>query len=145
MDCEAVERPLWSLTCVVAWTAHHSACTVTDRVYRNHRMSSPHPTFFFFSSRRRHTSLTCDWSSDVCSSDLNVMPSIALLYGTPPPDEPGEPFVQARSEERRVGKECRSRWSPYHSKKNKLSTPRAIALSLREPRTRMSPSPATAV
>src|SRR5438477_1444006 len=31
--------------------------------------------FFFFSSRRRHTRLTCDWSSDVCSSDL----------------EPGEP------------------------------------------------------
>src|SRR5713101_9352527 len=26
--------------------------------------------FFFFSSRRRHTILTCDWSSDVCSSDL---------------------------------------------------------------------------
>src|SRR5690242_21950696 len=26
---------------------------------------------FFFSSRRRHTRLTCDWSSDVCSSDLN--------------------------------------------------------------------------
>src|SRR6266571_7845001 len=25
--------------------------------------------FFFFSSRRRHTRLTCDWSSDVCSSD----------------------------------------------------------------------------
>src|SRR6266480_4990560 len=28
--------------------------------------------FFFFSSRRRHTRLTCDWSSDVCSSDLTV-------------------------------------------------------------------------
>src|SRR5690242_20817550 len=28
--------------------------------------------FFFFSSRRRHTRLTCDWSSDVCSSDLQV-------------------------------------------------------------------------
>src|SRR5215204_7168065 len=26
--------------------------------------------FFFFSSRRRHTSSLCDWSSDVCSSDL---------------------------------------------------------------------------
>src|SRR6266571_1838246 len=26
---------------------------------------------FFFSSRRRHTMLTCDWSSDVCSSDLD--------------------------------------------------------------------------
>src|SRR5713101_6964911 len=29
--------------------------------------------FFFFSSRRRHTRLTCDWSSDVCSSDLVSM------------------------------------------------------------------------
>src|SRR2546430_8518703 len=27
---------------------------------------------FFFSSRRRHTRFDCDWSSDVCSSDLNV-------------------------------------------------------------------------
>src|SRR5467141_2765364 len=26
--------------------------------------------FFFFSSRRRHTRFQCDWSSDVCSSDL---------------------------------------------------------------------------
>src|SRR5260370_34453035 len=30
-------------------------------------LSSP---FFFFSSRRRHTRFKCDWSSDVCSSDL---------------------------------------------------------------------------
>src|SRR4051812_19778989 len=30
--------------------------------------------FFFFSSRRRHTRLTCDWSSDVCSSDLVIGP-----------------------------------------------------------------------
>src|SRR6267142_160643 len=29
--------------------------------------------FFFFSSRRRHTRLTCDWSSDVCSSDLHLV------------------------------------------------------------------------
>src|SRR5256886_7178160 len=28
--------------------------------------------FFFFSSRRRHTRFDCDWSSDVCSSDLNA-------------------------------------------------------------------------
>src|SRR5260370_37244726 len=27
-------------------------------------------SFFFFSSRRRHTRFKCDWSSDVCSSDL---------------------------------------------------------------------------
>src|SRR2546427_13002145 len=29
--------------------------------------------FFFFSSRRRHTRFDCDWSSDVCSSDLPVL------------------------------------------------------------------------
>src|SRR5574340_1115714 len=29
-------------------------------------------SFFFFSSRRRHTRSFGDWSSDVCSSDLNV-------------------------------------------------------------------------
>src|SRR2546427_9315659 len=28
--------------------------------------------FFFFSSRRRHTRFDCDWSSDVCSSDLDL-------------------------------------------------------------------------
>src|SRR5215204_3442057 len=28
--------------------------------------------FFFFSSRRRHTRSLCDWSSDVCSSDLET-------------------------------------------------------------------------
>src|SRR2546430_11460043 len=30
--------------------------------------------FFFFSSRRRHTRFDCDWSSDVCSSDLSSRP-----------------------------------------------------------------------
>src|SRR5437588_3594606 len=30
--------------------------------------------FFFFSSRRRHTRSLCDWSSDVCSSDLELIP-----------------------------------------------------------------------
>src|SRR5215204_7746370 len=34
--------------------------------------------FFFFSSRRRHTRSLCDWSSDVCSSDLRVTPADAL-------------------------------------------------------------------
>src|SRR3989454_11772481 len=31
--------------------------------------------FFFFSSRRRHTRLQGDWSSDVCSSDLTKTPN----------------------------------------------------------------------
>src|SRR3989475_9636970 len=31
-------------------------------------------SFFFFSSRRRHTRFDCDWSSDVCSSDLKPQP-----------------------------------------------------------------------
>src|SRR5438309_5965284 len=32
--------------------------------------------FFFFSSRRRHTRWNCDWSSDVCSSDLGPATSV---------------------------------------------------------------------
>src|SRR5256885_12454821 len=96
---------------------------------------------FFFSSRRRHTRLQGDWSSDVCSSDLGVVRErfivgrgmLRLLLGsylglepravefTSPPG--GKPIVSPsprsravafRTEERRVGKECRSRWSPYH-------------------------------
>src|SRR6266487_3972735 len=35
--------------------------------------------FFFFSSRRRHTSWTGDWSSDVCSSDLDLVASILRI------------------------------------------------------------------
>src|SRR5690242_20861462 len=93
---------------------------------------------FFFSSRRRHTRLTCDWSSDVCSSDLpsaqsereevgsfvdSFLGNVAAL----PIPEPakaqlvalairlkdmgplGEEMANVRSEERRVGKEGRAR------------------------------------
>src|SRR5256885_3846116 len=94
--------------------------------------------FFFFSSRRRHTRLQGDWSSDVCSSDLvsGLVTALAayawwLRQGAGSwerfsPDRTayvavGLLVVQVllgavtvRSEERRVGKECRSRWSPYH-------------------------------
>src|SRR2546430_4312719 len=35
--------------------------------------------FFFFSSRRRHTRFDCDWSSDVCSSDLTMNTSRSLI------------------------------------------------------------------
>src|SRR5260370_28393878 len=35
------------------------------------RISGLYSIFFFFSSRRRHTRFKCDWSSDVCSSDLS--------------------------------------------------------------------------
>src|SRR5256886_4035768 len=37
-------------------------------------MSQQYLHLFFFSSRRRHTRFDCDWSSDVCSSDLNDIP-----------------------------------------------------------------------
>src|SRR5690242_21276614 len=40
--------------------------------------------FFFFSSRRRHTRLTCDWSSDVCSSDLRgIYKGLFVGIGSP--------------------------------------------------------------
>src|SRR2546430_16211278 len=36
-------------------------------------------TCFFFSSRRRHTRFDCDWSSDVCSSDLHALAGESVL------------------------------------------------------------------
>src|SRR5205085_9478721 len=99
---------------------------------------------FFFSSRRRHTRFDCDWSSDVCSSDLvcpcallpklfrpsNYASSCLFIERTKPhpfsfcfqrrattPTNISTPQPRAaenkRSEERRVGKECRSWGSPY--------------------------------
>src|SRR3989454_6291837 len=50
-------------------------------------------SFFFFSSRRRHTRLQGDWSSDVCSSDLPLLPDggkIVLVSSTA--GQRGEPF-----------------------------------------------------
>src|SRR5438270_10385996 len=88
--------------------------------------------FFFFSSRRRHTRFDCDWSSDVCSSDLEqehhdeeaeqvrLLVVVLLLLQAGGDQVPA--LALRRSEERRVGKECRSRWSPYHyKKKNNIS------------------------
>src|SRR3712207_7705785 len=82
--------------------------------------------FFFFSSRRRHTRYWRDWSSDVCSSDLRrrLLAHSASLGGSGVKEALASlthashlvnlELMQQRSEERRVGKECRSRWSPYH-------------------------------
>src|SRR2546422_8088425 len=73
--------------------------------------------FFFFSSRRRHTRCSRDWSSDVCSSDLYGQHTLNVMAAaTQPPSIALSPTTMqfSRSEERRVGKECRSRWSPYH-------------------------------
>src|SRR5689334_23494255 len=39
--------------------------------------------FFFFSSRRRHTRWNCDWSSDVCSSDLPFADAVRNRVGIP--------------------------------------------------------------
>ncbi len=68
-----------------------------------------------------------DWSSDVCSSDLETienegrMIGIISHIGELKARIPQQLQIKSngngqstRSEERRVGKECRSRWSPYH-------------------------------
>src|SRR5205809_6125032 len=94
---------------------------------------------FFFSSRRRHTRCSRDWSSDVCSSDLDaalvetrdaalrldwkaaassLVEAGKKLNEVPKPNPSAnnpEPLLSLarsteRSEERRVGKECRSQW-----------------------------------
>src|SRR5688572_15012685 len=44
--------------------------TQADEDYWDEHRAAP-KLFFFFSSRRRHTRFDCDWSSDVCSSDLD--------------------------------------------------------------------------
>ena len=78
--------------------------------------------FFFFKQKTAYEIYQCDWSSDVCSSDL-PRAAVALDVVEPALVELHERVVGAvligelvvgRSEERRVGKECRSRWSPYH-------------------------------
>src|SRR5690349_24916864 len=73
---------------------------------------------FFFSSRRRHTRSLRDWSSDVCSSDLfahrRSAPSRSMAWCS-------SPHATGRSEERRVGKECRSKGLPSYLKKNEES------------------------
>src|SRR3712207_7229434 len=97
--------------------------------------------FFFFSSRRLHTRYWRDWSSAVCSPDLMgvvvaarrweeqedrslrllipvaTLHAAAAMVALDPGATVSAPIFLAaavRSEERRVGKECRSRWSPYH-------------------------------
>src|SRR3546814_1100690 len=95
---------------------------------------------FFFKQKTAYEMRISDWSSDVCSSDLGL-----FVTAKPPLAESGSGWptrvvsynlhqgfaasgaqdlealartIEARSEERRVGKECvstcRSRWSPYH-------------------------------
>src|SRR5690606_39475474 len=90
-------------------------------------------SIFFFSSRRRHTRFSRDWSSDVCSSDLTPAPQIVPTgelkgfvpldnhQAVPAPLAVGKRLSIApeRSEERRVGKECRCRWSRSHYKKKR--------------------------
>src|SRR6266705_3627223 len=81
--------------------------------------------YFFFSSRRRHTSSYGDWSSDVCSSDLPRRESTCCASASTWTST-RTAISPARSEERRVGKECRSRWSPYYLKKKCEGDMRAL-------------------
>src|SRR5438132_11295187 len=82
-------------------------------------MPSTHSSsVFFFSSRRRHTSSLCDWSSDVCSSDL-VLRLVNGLTGFLEARAAWDDWDSTRSEERRVGKECRSQGAADDEKKKK--------------------------
>src|SRR5690606_41058254 len=104
---------------------------------------------FFFSSRRRHTRFSRDWSSDVCSSDLFRLEQCVLRPELWTEDALFQPesraafrailntgYVDAvrattsaeetytfwdRSEERRVGKECITRWSRSHCVKHRAA------------------------
>src|SRR5438874_3622000 len=73
---------------------------------------------FFFSSRRRHTRSLRDWSSDVCSSDLKMATAYAknCTFTYPCVIRIRRSDISALNKIGRasVGKECRSRWAPYH-------------------------------
>src|SRR5699024_11719244 len=99
---------------------------------------------FFFSSRRRHTRSKRDWSSDVCSSDLSGCECsgefIQHLYSLPENDASdilsksnilkkltkklrihgtfSRTITKGRSEERRVGKECKRQIEKREVEKN---------------------------
>ena len=78
--------------------------------------------FFFFKQKTAYEIGTGDWSSDVCSSDLAE--AVTIYFSRIIKNKEVQevmcmnsfipPLIKVRSEERRVGKECRSRWSPYH-------------------------------
>src|SRR3546814_2947360 len=100
-------------------------------IYRHHY---PLWMFFFFKQKTAYELRISDWSSDVCSSDLARLcmgtrrpsrRSKRLLANAANPSGRLKYCVSGRSEERRVGKECvstcRSRWSPYHYKKKRIS------------------------
>src|SRR5947209_13044818 len=104
-------------------------------------------SFFFFSSRRRHTRYWRDWSSDVCSSDLPLLILCNHSQFNEPRERPNvfagcmvgmSPRIQTRrclrktsqencfaqseirSEERRVGKEGKTRWWQCHEETNAM-------------------------
>src|SRR5256886_11353157 len=54
------------------WAYLRSSCDIAGARYAAVFSSVSSVVCFFFSSRRRHTRFDCDWSSDVCSSDLRV-------------------------------------------------------------------------
>src|SRR5260370_42136998 len=100
--------------------------------------------FFFFSSRRRHTRFKCDWSSDVCSSDLvGVIVGAGSCDRDPRAHDAGKGggccratttaiVTAAGSEERRVGKKGRSRGAPYHLKKKKKRRGKSDGVALKQ-------------
>src|SRR5210317_466011 len=97
--------------------------------------------FFFFKQKTAYEISECDWSSDV-SLPISIYFHVTLDFAVPHPTTTLPPayLYTTRSEERRVGKECRigcrSRWSPDHSKQNDESSERHSAPGRRPGRRR---------
>src|SRR3546814_7317695 len=98
-----------------------SACAAGRRAIGQHVVWCV-VVFFFFSSRRRHTRCALVTGVQTCALPI-LEPCSAAFAGRATRFHASSPMACARSEERRVGKECvstcRSRWSPYHYKKKK--------------------------
>src|ERR1022692_1107367 len=88
---------------------------IIDAMNKGNVSKAGEDSVFFFSSRRRHTRLQGVEFRRVL---FRSRPLAVSSCATRPDDfaicQWSGPSDQSRSEERRVGKECRSRWSPYH-------------------------------
>src|SRR3546814_1424650 len=96
-----------------------SACRVASVVCMCCTVGDCPCYLFFFSSRRRHTRCALVTGVQTCALPIfNVPIRTVLLTALSKYDGTRTRHLTARSEERRVGKECvstcRSRWSPYH-------------------------------
>src|SRR2546430_11332196 len=112
--------------------------------------------FFFFSSRRRHTRFDCDWSSDVCSSDLHLgwrfpNPRMEAMFPLESMGETGENVAEqygvTREDQDAFALASQHRWAAADRKSTRLNSSHSqisyAVFCLKKKKTRLMSFPAT--